>query len=290
MSKENKEIITNLNISSMSSKDYQSWCQIIDTTWPGLPHTLEHDFVALVGSTQTSLAAIKDNQMVGASLNTLHLDQGNLYLYVHMIGVPEAHQNQGIGTALMKQNLELVKNHQAITGMRLTSDPLDTRNVRLYLNHSSMISHQYKEEAYHNLGESGGEQHKNLPSDRLLYQYTHDTPWSTSRVLPDQKDYQDYLDQQSSSLVASAESLGQQTPPIVLVQSLLDLEACLKANPLKAQQARQFHRQVLPELFSLGYTAVDQVVVKTTDDHASCIVLLKDFDQNDPDCLVRSIN
>jgi len=285
-----KEKIKSENIQTLSSTDYEAWCDLIDTTWPGLPHTLEHDFIAIVENSQTSSAVFKDGQMIGASYNTLHLDQGNIYLYVHMIGVPKAHQNQGVGTNLMKQNLELIKNHQSIIGMRLTSDPLDTRNVRLYLNHSCMTSSYYKLEAYNNLGETGGDQHKNLPSDRLLYQYVDGSPWSISRVLPSQDEYQKHIDNQPNSLIASSLGVIKDDSPVLFIKSLLDLEESLKINPLEAQQTRQFHRQVLPLLFSKNYTAVDQTNVETINGQANCIVLLKDFDLNNPDCLIQSIN
>ena len=288
---EGREILPQYALRPMSPDDYVAWADLAGNSdygaWPGLkPSNAEHDFVAMTKDTNISPAIFEVNRMVGASLNLVKLDpkEHSLYLLVHMIGVDRRMQGKGIGNRLMNANYGLITDGtlpETIQEVRLTSDPLETTNVRFYMHRNGMTVSEYIPDVYKNLAASGGEQHKGLPTDRFLYRAKPKSKWVQERVLPSMEDYAIFLttqDQKGYSLV----------DPVTFVDIPQNLEI-IKAHSMdQARSWRQYQAEAFTALFDKGYTAVDHI--KGEKGQADNVVLMHGFDENDPECLVRALS
>jgi len=267
------------NIRPLTTEDYQGWCELINSVWPGLPSTLEHDFIAIIKETNVSPEILIQEKLVGASLNIVKINPENqLSLLVHMLGVDPDHQGQGIGQQLMQENFQIARESN-LPKIQLTSDPLETNNVSLYLHHSRMHSNTYVPDLYTQLNQSGGEQHRGLSADRLLYQANPNSPWILQGELPSTEEYTQLIQQDSHS------------SKIVLVEIPANIVKLKEEDINQAQTWRQSHAQTLPQLFDQGYTAVDRAKINSSPESTNhYIVCINNFDENNPDCLQDAIS
>lgn len=282
-----KEVLKRSVARKLVPDDYPAWEQVAMSAW-GLPQiNRSWDFTALTKDSVASVGIFDGSTMLGGSLNIIKVGEDNSpYLLVHMLGVSADYQGIGMGKRLMEQNYALIESGQlgTIGTIKLTSDPFDTRNVHLYLHNNKMYSNTYLPDAYKGLAESGGARHKDLPADRLYYEAKPNTPWVQEGILPKPEKIADLI--RTSPQVLDVES----TVPIVLVETPADYlqlkeQAIDLAGDLQAQQAAE-----LTDLFSRGYTAVDHAVIDKSGTMHHYVVCMSEFNENDPLCLINSIN
>lgn len=282
-----KEIMKRSVARALVPDDYPVWEQLAMSAW-GLPQiNRPWDFTALTKDSVASVGVFDGGTMLGGSLNIIKVGEDHSpYLLVHMLGVNADYQGIGVGKRLMEQNYVLIENGQlaAVEAIKLTSDPFDTRNVHLYLHNSKMHSNTYLPDAYKGLSENGGARHKNLPSDRLYYEAKPNAPWVKEGILPKPEEIAELI--RTSPQVLDVKSAAS----IILVETPADYmqlkgQAVDLAADLQAQQAAE-----LTELFMHGYTAVDHAVIDMAGIQHHYLVCMTDFNENDPHCLVHTIN
>lgn len=266
--------------------DYPAWEKVAESAW-GLPQiNRPWDFTALTKDSIASPAMFDGSTLLGGSLNVIKVDQHNeLCLLVHMLGVNADYQGIGIGKRLMEANYSLIQNGQLgpVDTIKLTSDPFDTRNAHFYLHNNRMHSDEYIPDAYKGLSEEGGTRHKGLPSDRLYYAAKPNSRWVKEGVTPGTEQINRII--QQSPQILNIDS----STPIVLIETPQDYIALKERSMEEAFQLQEKQAHELSFLFSAGYTAVDHVIVGEENKH-HYIVCMKNFNEEDPNCLINSIN
>lgn len=281
-----KEILERSITRRLIPDDYSQWIQVAFSAW-GMPKINQQwDFTALTKDSRTSIGLFDGSTMLGGSLNIAKIgDGGNPYLLVHMLGVNQNYQGIGVGKRLMDANYSLIQNGQLgpIDTVKLTSDPFDTRNARLYLHHSRMHANTYIPDAYKGLSDDGGDRHKDLPSDRLYYEAKPNSPWVKQGVLPSPEQITELI-QQTPQILDSASS-----SPVILVETPKDFIA-LKEHKEEAAGWQSNQAETFTTLFAKGYTAVDHVVVDLFGKKRHFITCINNFDENNPHCLMQAIS
>jgi len=277
-----------LNINTLTTENYTQWCKLISRVWPGLSPTLEHDFIAMTKNNNTSPTIFIDSQLIGASLNLIKISpEKQLSLLVHMLGVDSNYQSQGIGQQLMQENFKIARKYQ-LPKIQLTSDPLETNNVSLYLHHSRMHSNTYIPDLYTKLNKSGGDQHRGLPADRLLYETNPDSNWVQNGILPSEEKYIELIQQNPDCLLTPSSftttKIAIQSSGIILVETPTNIVDLKQQSMNQAQAWRQFQAQVLPQLFNQGYTAINRIKINSSSNKSAAhyIVCINNFNENNP--------
>ena len=214
MYKETKEIHHQILVRTLNPDDYDAWNAIAESAWGIENINRPWDFTALVKDNHVSVALSDGDAVKGASLNLLKIGNDGLpYLLIHMLAVHAHSQNDGLGKLLMDANYALIREgkiaHTEI--IKLTSDPMDSRNVRLYLHKCRMHANVYIPEAYKGLETEGGEKHLGLQADRLYYQCCPSSPWVRQGIVPTQPDYARLV-----SIVPDVHSVSSQKPIILI--------------------------------------------------------------------------
>ena len=225
------------------------------------------------------------------------------YLFLHQLAVDEKYQNQGVGQRLLEDKYELIRNNLSpvVDTLRLTSDPFVSRNVWLYLHKGRMHSNRYLEDFFVGMEKDGGKDHKDMPSDRFYYEAHPKSAWVNGAVFPKQQDYEAYLE----SHFEDAVFLFNPEKPVEDKQfTALNLSSKLaivetSANPKRAKEQwgddallwTKQHRKVFTELFKKqGHTAVDYVsLLDASGKERHFIVTVKDFNEENPNCLVEAL-
>jgi predicted GNAT superfamily acetyltransferase len=279
------ELLARCQIRTLQPDDYTEWVKIAESAWGQININQSWDFTALTKDNIASVGITDGNKLIGASLNIIKAGDDD-YLLVHMLGVTSEYQNVGLGKKLMEANYDLIRlgRLKNIATVKLTSDPLDSRNVRLYLHKCKMHANQYLEDAYRGLSESGGEKHIGLPSDRLYYVSHPQSLWVNSGVLPTSEQYQLLLEKYPKYLDPGSHA------PIIFVETPEDLETFKKDFPEEALNWRQSQRNIFELLFSRGYTAVDHTIINHDNSSRFFIVCSQGFDESNPKCLLDQLN
>lgn len=281
INKVREQINSTLKMSVLTASDYVQWRALANTAWKGIGEiNKQWDFIALTKDNDVSIGLYDGKKLLGASLNVLKHNKTGFYLLIHMLGIHESVQNSGIGTKLMQANYALAESI-GINQIKLTSDPLDSRNVNLYLRKSRMNSNEYIPEAYPDLDKEGADKQRGLPADRLYYQVNVLSEWVKKGIMPRKEDYLEIV-QKYSHLIN-----GQVGLDLSFVETPVDLEHLLKTNEVEAGSYRSRQRVQLKRLFLSGYIAVDFIV---KDKETGLIVCLKDFNEHDPLCLMNAVN
>ena len=297
---ESREALRQFTVRPMSPDDYGAWMAVAGDrehgAWPGLQANQEHDFVAMTKGTNTSPAVFEGDRMVGGSLNLVKFDpaEQQMYLLVHMVGVDRRMQGRGVGNRLVDANYRLITDGQlpeTVQEIRLTSDPLETPNVRFYMHSNGMTVAEYVPDVYKNLAAAGGEQHRGLPADRFLYRAQPTSEWVQSRILPNDTDYQQITADAPETAITFADYMaGQATiagSPIGFVEVPRDLAAIKATSMDEARAWREYQATAFGQLFDRGYTAVDHI--RGQEGQQDRIVLMREFDSKDPECLIRAV-
>lgn len=296
-----------VRLRALTPEDYVAFNEVAQSAWPGIKLFSEPIYVALTDQ-GVSTAAQEGNQLVGVSLNFLKPGsrRGEYAVYVHMIGTRQEQQGRGVGRQLMQHNYRLITEDlvgPGLTELKLTSDPLEAKNVLFYLHHLGMVADQYKLDAYKSLATGGAVQHRGLPADRLVYTARPAEAWATQRQLPTPPQYLQYLLGQPQAGLWFAEwqagrqpdwaARGQEqaTPPVLFVETPADLTTLKAADPELAQAWRRFHQHTLGTLLTpeVGYTAVDAVRLDQAGAPWHLLVLLRDFDHQQPAALQQAV-
>ena len=118
------------------------------------------------------LGAFDGSQMVGYTLATPALRNGQAYLHSQMTAVLENYRDTGVG-----RRLKLFQREDALSrGIRLvewTFDPLETRNAHFNLDRLGAIARHLIRNMY---GITSSPLHRGLPTDRLLAEWHLDSP------------------------------------------------------------------------------------------------------------------
>lgn len=291
----------------MEPGDYQGFSDVVQSAWPGLYANAEHDFVALTDHGVSFAAFDNEGEMLGASLNMVRpSSNGKFHVLVHMLGVRREGQGHGVGQRLMSNVFTLVEGGQlgtSVDEVRLTSDPLELRNVTFYLRHSGMSVGEYKPDAYRNLAEGGGEQHRGLPADRFMYTAHPASRWIKERVMPSDETYLAASQRHpeavlnftrlvsANDLLVNLEEREQKgiLPNFLLVQVPEDIGQVKARDMQDAVGWRQFHGIVFPYLFEHGYRAVDITHMINGLIPSHFIVLVRNFDDTNPHALINAL-
>src|SRR3989339_914844 len=182
----------------LTSGDRDSWTRVAQSAW-GLPEINKlWDYAALTEDNIGTCHGIFDgDRMMGASIGIIKIPpEGALYLFLHQLGVDEEYQRLGLGYELMKVNYGLIENKLSpfIETLALTSDPFVARNVNLYLHKSRMHSNEYKRDFFEGIEKEGGNEHRDMPSDRFYYKAKPGSAWVKGAVYPGQQDYTKYME------------------------------------------------------------------------------------------------
>ncbi|GEM_PF-1655232 len=289
-----------LSLRRLTPQDYHSFNELAQSAWPGIKLFSEPIFVALTDN-GVSVAATEGSELVGASFNFIKpaARSGEYALYVHMLGTRQERQGKGVGRKIMRENYRLIESGElgpGLTEVKLTSDPLEAKNVMFYLHHLGMIVQTYKPDAYKTLSTTGAEQHKGLPADRFVYTAQPITPWVRERRLPTPDVYANYVNQNPTAVRTFAENkersaAGETSSPVVLVEVPMQIEAIKHASMAEAQDWRRYHQTVFASLFieSAGFSAVDAVTLLSEGIPRQFIVCMRNFDQENPECLLQQI-
>ena len=286
-------------VRKLTPDDYHSFNELAQSAWPGIKLFSEPIFVALTDQ-GVSVALTEGQTLVGASFNFIKpTGRPREYcLYVHMLGTRQDRQGQGIGKKVMQENYRLITSGElgdGVTEVKLTSDPLEAKNVLFYLHHLGMTVHQYKPEAYKTLSTTGAEQHKGLPADRFVYTVQPGLAWANQRQLPTSDEYVDYVLRRPEALKTFGDGPPQDfhdRPPLVFVEVPQQIATIKQDNLELAIDWRRFQQQQFEQLFSpeAGYSAVDAVVLTAQNQTKQFIVCLRDFDESNPECISQSLS
>ncbi|MFC0298155.1 GNAT family N-acetyltransferase [Geobacillus jurassicus] len=123
------------------------------------------------------IGAYEDGKLVGFVYSFPGMQNGEVYLCSHMMGIAESFRDRGIGYRLkMKQAEEARRRGYRI--IRWTYDPLQSRNGYLNLAKLGAVGVEYVENCY---GEMNDALNGQLPSDRFIVEWRLDRQSSWER-------------------------------------------------------------------------------------------------------------
>lgn len=286
-----------VSVRPMTPDDYVGFSDLAQSAWPNVQVNAEHDFVAITDH-GVSLAAIDEQGMVGASYNLIKPSEnpGEYHLLVHMLGTRQGQQGKGIGRKLMGENYKMVTSRElgnSVREVRLTSDPLEAKNVIFYLHHLGMHSGTYKIDPYKLLAESGADQQRGLPSDRFLYSCEPASGWVKNRQLPTQEAYEAVIARNPNAVLSIDTPLPRnftnRAKRVIFVEMPESIVATKSVDMQRAREWRDFHRAACIEAFDYGYAAVDTVVLPAEQGSRHFIVLMRGFNERNPRVLTDAI-
>lgn len=274
--------------------------------WPGIVHNTQHDIVAMTcpiddsPSPTTPVLVLPDGQIIGVSLNLVRASgQGNV-LYVHMLAVNKIYRGKGFANLLMDENYRLIKENElkGVDKVALTSDPLEASLVYLYMHRYGMQVNKYKPDLYVGLANTGGSQNRGIPADRFWYESNPKSPWVNNRTLPTKEEYSEFLKQTGRYIMFSAQmetpqQINEKIKTGAGIAFVETPDSAMAAKAISAENAigvRAFQNETFTRLFAQGHTAVDIVsMTNQLGNKHNYIVTMTDFDENDPQCLIRRV-
>lgn len=288
-----------LSLRRLTPQDYQQFTEVAQSAWPGIRMFSEPIFVALTDN-GVSIAATEGQEMIGASFNFIKPGsrKGEFALYVHMLGTKQDRQGKGVGRKIMRENYRVVETGEVgpgITEVKLTSDPLEAKNVMFYLHHMGMSVHTYLPDAYKSLRTAGAQQHTGLPADRFVYTARPKESWSQERRLPTPEEYLAYITSHPNAVKMFNHDNDADTFehfPVVLVEVPLHIDEVKQTNIEEALSWRKYQQNLFSSLFSEQerFSAVDAVKLFTQDTVRQFIVCMQNFDQQNPECLTQQLD
>jgi len=273
-------------VRQLTTADHQAYLDVVASAWPGLSGLQQHDFIAKAMMGNLVGAFSPNGLLLGFSDNVLNVNGKEML--VHMIASRQSSHDHGVGTQIMRHNISLIRDGvlpPSYEQISLTSDPLESRNVRFYLKKTGFTTNEYKNDAYHNVGSGeGSTTHAGLAQDRFHYRVYPNSPWYENRILPSNEVYEAIINSGTGVIGYGEESAD--TTGITFVEIPYDMQALKQENLELAQNWRSWQRQILTGLFVNNYTAVDHVL---TTDGRSFMVLVPDFSHDDPESIIKHI-
>lgn len=126
-----------------------------------------HQLLTTVQNGGLILGAYLEDRLIGFNYCFIGFDEGQIYLFSHMIGVEKLYREQGIGELLKHAQQEYAKDNN-FKVIRWLIDPLESRMANLSFSKLNPVSHLYENDYYGSLGNdfNGG-----LPSDRIVVEW-----------------------------------------------------------------------------------------------------------------------
>ena len=293
-------------IRAMQSSDYAAFCEVVQDVWPGVSANTEHDFIAIVDQGISFAAIDQSGEMLGTIFNMLRPSKNRkFHILVHMLGVKKNARGQGIGQQLLTATYDLIRNDalgKDVNEICLTSDPLESKNVKFYLHYFGMTAHEYKLNAYKNLSQNGGAQHRGLSSDRFVYSVDPNCSWAKNRILPSKTLYRKTANNNPHAVINMTvfsdfnelENLQKSghLPPVLFIETPENIEAVKKQSMEKAKRWRAFHAKIFPLLFSpqFNYSALDTAVLEESGQRRLYVILVRDFDEFNQNYLIQMLS
>ena len=140
--------------------------------------TPTHVCVATYLASRCVYIAFHRNKPIGFVWGMLGMQNGEIILHSHQLGVLREYQNKNVGFLLKLRQREYAL-ERGIRLIRWTFDPLQSRNAYFNFNKLGVICREYIVNLY---GEIRDELNRGLPSDRLYVEWHIDTPRVHGRI------------------------------------------------------------------------------------------------------------
>jgi len=118
------------------------------------------------------LGAFDEGRLVGFTLAFAGFRGGRPYVHSHYLGVLPGYRDRGVGRALKLAQREHCL-QDGVKWMEWTFDPLEIKNARLNIVRLGAIARKFVPNLY---GVTSSRLHGNLPTDRLVAQWSLDSP------------------------------------------------------------------------------------------------------------------
>ncbi|MBB6283758.1 GNAT family N-acetyltransferase [Geobacillus subterraneus] len=226
--------------------------------WGTAPIPL-HQTLTAVKNGGIAIGAYADGKLVGFVYSFPGMQNGEVYLCSHMMGIAESFRDQGIGYRLkMKQAEEAQR--RGYRRIRWTYDPLQSRNGYLNLAKLGAAAVDYVENCY---GEMDDALNSELPSDRFLVE------WRLDELRTEKRISIAALSEDRNAAVLEAgktvdgwlrpvlRDVDENAAPLLLTAIPLDFPQLKERNLALALEWRLSTRALFVRLFAEGWIAVD---------------------------------
>lgn len=302
--KHGAEILARSTIRPFTPQDRAGWTRVAQSAWGIDEINKIWDFAALTEDNVGTCFGIFDGDlMMGGSVGLIKMSpEGAPYLFLHQLAVDKEYQGMSLGNELMQANYKLIteKLSPIVDTLKLNSDPFVATNVNLYLHKSRMHSNQFVQDLYKGIEETGGAEHRDLPSDRFYYEAKPNSAWVKNGVYPGRDEYITYMKAHPEALflfdpitIKEGEYLANLNPEskFAFVETAVSPSAAKTEWGDETHLWAKQHREVFTELFTKqAHTAVDYVAVPDASGKMRhFIVTVKDFNENDVNCLKQAL-